>query len=399
MQRKTRAAAALAAALALAATAACTDDAKDGDAAEDSGEVFEETRLVDMVNESSRLLFELESAEARIVQACLEDDDFTVHDQMLFWVHEPEPQESLYEADDWGNWLPTVEEASKYGLGLWAHAEGADPDEVEEYSAYKGHEFADSLEDEMALEGRPVGPDNSAFEALDPQGQYDYYVAYIGEAAALDEYGYLIGEAREAADESEDEVYTGDEFAYEQPEPGGCMREMIDALYGDLRRVEDPEGNKGRSAYWEYRPVNPMDDFANAEDSQTMYDEAIAPVQVELVECLAEHDRHNWEFDEEGSLPIGDYLYELYNGEGSVVGDHPDLPDDAPTDHEGKKAFEIALAVDLAECGDETGYRETAEQAWGDSREAFYVSIEVETYAWQEEVRAILTKAQEELES
>jgi hypothetical protein len=399
MLRTTRAAGAFVAALALAATAACTDDAKDGDAPEGAGVTFEAPRLVDMVNESQRLLYELETAEVRIIQACMELEGFTVHDQFWFSVVEPEPQEELFGAGDWGDWIPSVEEAAEYGFGQWAHDDDADPDAVEEYAAYKGHELGDSPEDELALEGGAGGlPDNSEFEALDPQEQFDWYVAYQGEAAALDENGWLIGEEGEVADD-DDAVYSGDDFAYEQPEPGGCLREMIDALYGELRRVEDPEGSKSRGAYWEYRPVNPMDDFAKAEDSQVMYDEAIAGVQGELVDCLAEHDRHGWEFDEEGSLPVVDYLYELYEGEGSVVGDHPNLPGDAPADHEGKKAFEIAFAVDLAECGDETGYRAIAAQAWADSQEAFYVSIEVETYAWQEEIRGILTKAQEVLES
>ncbi|MDA1360562.1 hypothetical protein O1R50_13075 [Glycomyces luteolus] len=398
MLRKTRAAGALVAALALAAAAACSDDAKGGggDAASDGESAeFEAPRLVDMVNESNRLLYELESAEGRIVQACLEDGGFTVHDQWQFWISEPEEQDELYGADDWGSWLPSVEEASKYGLGAWMHAEGADPDEVDEYADYKGYELESGLTGE-GPEGAGM-PDNSAFEALDPQEQYDWYVAYQGEAAALDEHGYLIGEEGEVASD-DDEIYTGDEFAYVQPEPGGCLREMIDALYDDLRLVEDPEGSKVRGAYWHYRPVNPVDDFANAEDSQIMYDEAIAPVQVELVDCLAEHGLHGWEFDEEGSLPISDYFYELYEGTADVH-DHPNLPDDAPTDFEGKKAFEIAFAVELAECGDETGFRETAEQAWADSQEAFYVSIETATYAWQEGVRAILTKAQEALQS
>ena len=91
MQRKIRAAGALCAALALAAAAACTDDSGGGDGSgpEGAGEVFEEDRLLDMVNESSRLLYDLESAEFRIIQNCLERQDFTVHDQMWFTPTEP----------------------------------------------------------------------------------------------------------------------------------------------------------------------------------------------------------------------------------------------------------------------------------------------------------------------
>jgi hypothetical protein len=398
MLRKTRAIAAVAAALAL--TAACTDDAEqEEEEAAGTGEVFEETRLVDMVNESARLLYELESAEYRIVQTCLEDDGFTVHDQFWFTAYEPEEQETLYGADDWGSWLPPLDEASKYGVGAWATAEGGlGTDAAEEYFEFKGFESEVDMAngDAGASPEGGGGPDNSAFEALSPQEQYDWYVAYLGEAAALDEYGYLIGEEGEVA-EDDGEVYTGDEFSYVQPEPGGCQREMIDALYDDLRLVEDPEGGEVRGAYWEYRPTNPMDDFASIDEANVAYEEAIAGVQGELVDCLAEHGHPGWEFDEEGSLPISDYFYELYEGSADVH-DHPDLPDDAPTDFEGKKEFEIAFAVELAECGDETGYRETAEQAWGDSREAYYLSIETAIFSWQEEIRGILTTAQEVLE-
>lgn len=397
MLRKTRVAGAIAAALALTAAAACTDDATGGDGTpEGAGETFEAPRLIDMVNESHRLLYELESAEHRIVQACLERNGFTVHDQNAFWLHEPEEQEELVRAGDWGNWLPPVEEAARYGLGIWRFDPEADPDEVEAYAEYKGYEL-----DDVALGGGGEGadlPDNSAFEALEPQEQFDWYTAYHGEAAALDEQGYLIGEESAQPEASEGEVFTGDEFSYLQPEPGGCKREMIDALYEDLRLVEDPEGGQIRGAYWYYRPDNPMDDTEALEASQAMFHEGIAGVQTELVDCLAGRDRHGWEFGEESSLPITDYLFELYEG-GSDTNDHPDLPADAPGDFEGKRAFETAFAVDLAECGDETGYRETAEQSWIESQESFYVSIETDAYAWQEEAREILTKAQEVLES
>jgi hypothetical protein len=397
MLRKTRVAGALVAALALAAAAACSDDANSGgdDPAADGGAAESEApRLEDLVNESNRLLYELESAENRIIQACLEDHGFTVHDQLTISVTEPEPEDDLLGAENAGNWPPPLDEATKYGLGWWAHEDEADPDEVEEYEAFKGYDFESDLGAGVTEGGG--APDNSEFDELDPQEQYDWWVAYWGEAAALDENGYLIGEEGAAASD-EDEIYTGDEFSYVQPEPGGCQREMIDALYDDLRLVEDPEGGKSRGAYWHYRPQNPVDDFANGEASKTMYHEAMAEADVALVDCLAEHGHPGWEFDEEHSLPTFDYMLELYDGE-AADHNHPDLPADAPTDYEGKKAFEIAFAVELAECGDETGYREIQKQAWVESQEAFYSSIETEIFAWQEEVTAILTKAQEVLE-
>ncbi|HEX2145339.1 MAG TPA: hypothetical protein VHG10_12610 [Glycomyces sp.] len=397
MRSKSRTVGALGAALALATAAACTDDSEDGGGAAE-GQAFDEASLIDMVNESARLQFELETAESRIVQNCLELQGFTVHDPLWFNVHEPEEQEALYRADDWGSWLPELEEASEFGLGVWAATEGADADEVDAYFEYKGYV------NEGALEGDPGTPsgggpsDDSAFDALDTEQRYDWYVAYFGEATAAQEYGHLTdADTSDDSTDSDGAIDLGGEFDYVQPEPGGCQREMIDALYGDLRLVEDPEGGEYRTANWSYRPPNPMDDFATIDEANVRYREAIAEVQGELVDCLAEHGHPGWEFGEEGSLPLSDYLYELYEGTADVH-DHPDLPEDAPTDFEGKKAFEIAFAVELAECGDETGFRDTAEQAWSDSRNDYYLSIETAVYAWQEEIRGILTKAQEAIE-
>jgi hypothetical protein len=396
MRSRTRACSAFGAALALAAAAACTDDPAGGDAAESPP--FEETRLVDMVNESARLLYELESAESRIIQNCLELQGFTVHDQLWFSATEPEEQETLFGADDWGDWLPEVDEAAEFGVGSWAITdEGRASPELDAYNEHRGIDA--SMDDAMASGGDGGGAsDNAAFEALDPADQYDWYVAYFGEETAAQEFGHLTGEDASGDGGSDSgEIDLGDDFDYVEPEPGGCQREMIDALYEDLHLVEDPEGQEYREATWAYRPVNPMDDFATYEEFDARYLERIAGVQGELVDCLAEHGHPGWEFDEEGSLPIADYFWELYEGTADVH-DHPDLPDDAPSDYEAQKAFEIAFAVELAECGDETGYRETAAQAWADTQEEYYLSIETAIYSWQEEVRAVLTKAQEVIE-
>ncbi|MEV3935455.1 hypothetical protein AB0K52_05675 [Glycomyces sp. NPDC049804] len=394
MLRKTRAAAAL---LALAALAACTEDGK-GDAADGASPDFEAPRLVDMVNESNRLLYELEVAENRIIQACLEEGGLTVHDQFWFDVAEPVEQDEVFRAEDWGNWIPPLEEAEQYGFGVWSRTDGGlGTPEAEEYAEFKGFQ----LDDISAIEGAGGAdmPDNGAFDALSPEDRYAWYVGYFGEPTAAQEWGFLVGaEAADTGGGDDGEIDLGDGFAYVEPEPGGCRREMIDALYeGGLRQVQTPEGQEYRESTWEWRPVNPMDDAAAIEEANRAYDEAMSGVQGELVQCLADRGRPGWEFDEEGTLPFSDYLYELYEGS-SDVHDHPELPADAPTDFEGKKEFEIAFAVDLVECGDQTGYREAAEQAWGDSREDYYVSIETGVYAWQEEVRGILTTAQEVLE-
>jgi hypothetical protein len=402
MQPRIRAAGALFAALALALSA-CSDDAGGGgggDGADDpdAGEVFEEDRLVTMVNESARLLYELENAENRIIQNCLEQGGFDVHDELWFITYEPEKQTALFNEGDWGSWMPEADEAAGYGLGQWSYStEGASDPELDAYREHKG--ILDEA-DALGLEGGAGLPDNSAFEALDPQEQYDWYTAFYGEATAADENGYLLGDdAPEPSNAGGDEEADfGDDFDYVQPEPGGCQREMIDALYDDLRLVEDAEGQEYRTANWAWRPDNPMDAADSIEAAGAAYDEAMVPVRTALIDCLEGKGRSGWEFGEEGSLPLNEYFTELYEGEADVH-DHPQLPDDAPSDYEGKKEFEIAFAVDLAACGDETGYSATAAQEWADSRNDLYLSIETAVYAWQDEVRAALETAQDVIES
>lgn len=396
-------------AVALAATAACSGgDGTDGPGGDEGGGTaagsFDEARLVEMVNETHRLTAELDAVELRLMQRCLEDRGFTVHDQ-LYFAPQPEPAETetLFDYYPYDGWLLEKEEAERFGFGSWSWTdEGRDSDLAAEYDEYRGVETGDG--DGAFAAGSPeaggAGFENDAFEALSPQDQYDWYVAFYGEAIAADENGYLVGEDRAPAEEADEgEIDMDEQPDYVEPEPGGCKREMIDALYEGLELVvEGGEGEEYSAAYWHYRPATPTEDFAAMAEVKTRYRERIAGAEGDLVDCLAERGRPGWAFDEEGSLPISDYLYELYTGEADVH-DHPDLPDDAPADYEGKLAFEIALAVDVAECGDETGFRETAHQAHEDTQADYYLSIETETYAWQDQIRGILTHAQELLEA
>ncbi|MCC3763657.1 hypothetical protein K3N28_11305 [Glycomyces sp. TRM65418] len=397
MRRNTRAAGALVAALVLAAAAACTGDAGSGADDADAGKAYDDDRLADMANESARLLYELESAENRIIQHCLERRDFTVHDQFWFSAVEPEEQDSLLDSYSWGSWLPEADEAAEFGTGGWAMTdEGRDSDAIDAYYAHEG--IDPELEGDLRA-GNSALLDNGEFEALSPQEQYDWYAAFYGEALAASEHGHLVGAEAPTGGSADTGGIDVDDFAYVAPEPGGCQREMIDALYDDLRLVEETEADaEYRYAYWEYRPENPVDDFGTFEEYRVRFREAIAGVQGALVDCLAERGHPGWEFDEEGALPVTDYFYELYEGPGSVVGDFPDLPEDAPADYEGKKAFEIAFAVDLAACGDETGFRETADRAWEDMVKDYYLSIETSVYAWQDEIRDLLAAAQDVME-
>lgn len=399
MKLRTRAVGALAFALTLAAAAACTDDAKNGgDAAE--GQASDEDRLLEMVNESSRIESELDTIQLRIVQRCLEDAGFAVHDEVELMGWEAGEITDLFTDYPFAQFMPTTADAEAEGFGFWAETEEAQAEEGADTNA--ATEVQDGIE-EM--------PDNSAWEALSPQEQYDWYEAFHGAEAAEEYYAFLIdpdapnpheeGGRGGSGDTGEDgEIGISDGPVYTAPEPGGCEREMIDALYGDgLRLVEEIGLESGETeAYWQYRPENPTWNEEAMEGIQAEYRERIVDVEAALVDCLAERGHPDWEFNEWGSLPIEGYFYELYWGE-DEAGDHPLVPDDVPDDFEGKKAHEIELATDFAECGDESGYRETASQAYTDTQVEYFESVETATYAWQEEMRSILETAQKLLEA
>jgi hypothetical protein len=83
--------------------------------------------------------------------------------------------------------------------------------------------------------------------------------------------------------------------------------------------------------------------------------------------------------------------------EGETVPGMPEHPEDMPEDYEGQREYEIEMAVDFAECGDETGFREAAATAWEELLAERYQALEQDLYAWQDEMRTALDRAQDVL--
>jgi hypothetical protein len=380
---------------ALAATAACT--ATGGDATEEGADAAEveidAAQLVEMLNESVRLEKELSAAEGRIIAECLEAQGFQVHDQRELGQNEPYEVDSLVDYYPAESFLPEVDIAAEYGFGWWAEtAEMFDSQETQDYyEATWAAEFADD----------PVF-DNSAFESLPDDERRAWSVAYRGEeaTAALEGTGEPTGDDGSSEDGSLD--FGDGDMQYGEPEPAGCQREMIDALHGEPQQVEVEEGFLS----WRWRPEAPVVDYEaiSAEYSSRMVD-----AQGGFLGCVADRGYPGWEFDDSGALAMIDYSSLLYTGEvydpgwlpDDVVVEEdtsppvPDLPEDVPDDFEGKRAYEVEMAVAFAECGDESGYRETATATYDAVMAEQYAAIETETYAWQDEIRELTTKAQE----
>jgi hypothetical protein len=389
-----------------------------------------EDRLLSMLNESSRIESELVTAENRIVQNCLEEAGFTVHEPYSFEDWGTYEQESLAEYAPHEDFLLDLEEAKEYGYGAWADTtEAQESGEAEEYWTHQEEQWQEEEgEDEW------VEPDTTEWDALDPGDQYDWYVAYQGEEYAEyrngsrdsyiasmseeelseEEYEALEEEAaEEEIVEEEGEISVDEEYFDAEPKPGGCQLEMIEALYGEANLVEVTiEEEEGTWSYWKYRPENAAygedDGEAMNEGINADYIAAMSDLQGKYLDCITERGYADFSFDEYNSLPVRMWLYEIYYegvpeeermvSYGDEEQDLPPLPDDMPADYEAKKAFEIQMATDFTECGDEVGYADASEKAYKEANIKAYEAIEEDFYAWQQEMQDALTKAQEMLD-
>jgi hypothetical protein len=380
-----------------AAAAACTESGggSDGDAATTAeGGTVDATGLLEMANESIRLEKELEAAEDRVVAECLEAQGFTVHDLRELGQNDPYELETLVDYYPTDGFLPEADVAAEWGFGWWAETEEMfDSEETQQYSE---ETWAASLDDEPVF-------DNTAFESLPDDERRAWSVAFQGEAAtaALEYTGEGPDDGAGTAEDGSLEF--GDGETPSSPKPGGCQLEMIEALYGEPRQVPIGEGED--YLVWEWRPVAPVVD-QDAIDAD--YAERMADAGGDFLSCLDEAGYPGWEFNETATLAMADYSSMLYTGEpfdpgppmdGEAPADTdppvPDLPEDVPEDFDGKRAFEVDMAVAFAACGDRTGYRETALTTYDAVIGEHYAAIETDTYAWQDQIREFTVAAQE----
>ncbi|MDN3239122.1 hypothetical protein [Glycomyces tritici] len=382
-------------AVALAATAACTASGGDPtDAAETGadGEAVDAAGLLEMANENVRLSKELDAAEDRVIADCLEAQGFEVHDLRELGQHEPYEMQSLVDYYPTDGFLPEANIAAEWGFGWWSQTEEMfDSQETQDY--YEAT-FPDPFADEPVF-------DNSKFESLPDDERRAWRVAYQGEEATA----ALEGTGEPVPDGSSEDgsLEFGDGEVQGEPKPGGCQLEMIEALYGEPQQVElDFDGGY---LVWQWRPVQPEADYDAMEAG---YAEQMADEHAGFLGCIDEAGYPGWEIDDLGRLDMQDYSAMLYTGEpydpGTIPGEEapvdtsppvPDLPEDVPDDFDGKRAYEVDMAVAFAECGDATGYRETALATFDAAVNEQYAAIEVDTYAWQEQIRGYTVKAQE----
>ncbi|GAB3219012.1 hypothetical protein GCM10027447_00780 [Glycomyces halotolerans] len=369
--------AALGAAVVAIATGACAPTETAGEASPEVDPAAA-AELVGLVRDTRLLELELGNAENRIVRTCLEARGFTVHDA---WELADVDVDAAARSEryPYETWLPDAGTAAETGFGLWAGAP----------------EAAGSAEAAAHLErvpGRTDTVDNSAFEGLSEQRRRDWYFAYAGEDWARAHYAaaYLTEGGLAELHRS------GGAPAPADAEPGGCLREMIESLYGETRLTEEAALG-GADDPWNWRPSAPVEEYdLDRQSVLQSWDDRLAGPQAAMLDCLDGRGHADWRFDREGGLPVRRYWQRLYGG-GVAEGDGraavPEPPDDLPGDFEGRRAAEIDMAVDFAACADASGYREAARAAWDVLLYEHYSSVESQLRDWREAVIESLDRA------
>lgn len=378
-------------ALAAAAfTAACTS-AEDGE----SKTIDDESQLLEVVNENRRLESELAESERRLVEDCLEEQGFIVHDELelltRWYVAE---QEALVE-DYPSNFLPDPEVAAEWGFGQWVYS-------TEGWASGAGEEFNDTVGADIPA----LDLDNSAFNDLSVAEKHDWYTAYAGEeyAASIGSFNAPAGED-EATGGSDDGSIVIDPDLQEAVAPGGCLLEMVEALYREPEPVAATGGAVG--TVWSWGPRSPQEE-ADWDALRESYRAAAIEPETAFLECVAAGGWGDWEFDIAGSLPISTYFNQIYYPESEITvvedglvvepGSVPEPPTDLPGDFEGQKAYEIGMAEAFLDCAETTGYREDAETAYRQVQLDLFLSTDEELFVYQDDLHTTIENAQEVIE-
>jgi hypothetical protein len=328
----------------------------------------------------SALAWELVQAETRVARMCMEDRGFEVHDASALHGHMiPDRFEGF--ASPYSR-IPTVEQAGVFGFGGWVF-------------------YTDSEEAREMWEH----PDYLAFIA-DDQGWED-----PDEAAAMQEWQAMDEEYRAAWGEA---FYGPERFAYDQemqvafeedpeaamadlgPQPpfGGCELETLEVVYGGPGTREF----EGEETWYRPLPETPLTwvgDGSVYEELSARY----AQQEEDFLFCVEDRGHGEWAFDDMGWLPTGMYMEGLYGFGGEVEGagaEAPPLSDEAE-DADDPRAFEFAMALDFAECAEESGLRDGTEEAWARLYVERLIDREAEVFAWEQEVQGYLADAQDYL--
>ncbi|WP_157930457.1 hypothetical protein [Glycomyces xiaoerkulensis] len=334
-----------------------------------------------MLTEQSELTAQIAEAQERLILDCVERQGHTVHDgyQSVMWgfgtLEDPIPDAGSVP------WLTLDrEEHAEWGFGVWTST--MDMYGSEEHLEFEELSLPEGLESFATV-------DNSEFEALSDQERFDWYVAYYGRDRAVADNGYLIGEF----DVESDSVLIG------TVEPGGCMGEVAEEL--GIEPEFEPAPDFGDDAgTWTTIPQAPGSEaVATGELDERVVEERSG--DREYLDCLEEAGWGRWEFNRRGSLEVWQFVDSAYGSDPveELSDGLPEPPSDVPSGAEERREWEIGLAGDMWDCVDRTGIDQEHHRAWKSVYGPHFLEFEEEAYAWQEDMRDLIDRAQEMLGS
>ncbi|MCD0446483.1 hypothetical protein LO763_22970 [Glycomyces sp. A-F 0318] len=332
----------------------------------------------------SELSWELTQAETRVAAMCMEDLGFDVHDEnALHGGVTPGRFEGF--ASPYAR-IPTVEQAEEFAFGQWiSFGDSPDAEAVREDPDYLAFTAAEDGWWDPAWDAA-----HEEWQATDEEYRQAWEEAFLGPERVA--YEAAMSEALQAGEDPA-EIDLG-----RQPPFGGCELETIEIVYGGPERWEADDGD-----YWS-RPdtENPLASLGDAGYGE--FSARYVEQEQAFLDCLDERGYGRWEFDEVGRLPTVDYLSRAYPEAIELFGmpddeSVPELTDEAEDllQAEGPEAFEFAMALDFAECAEDSGLRDGTEAAWARMKVEQLIDRETEVYAWEQEIEGYLANAQDHL--
>lgn len=332
----------------------------------------------------STLSWELVQAESRVGAMCMQDEGFTVHDPIALFGNSIPNRFSGF-ASPYSR-IPTVEQAEKFAFGEWVTWTDTDA----ALAMREDPDYIAATADEIGYDEPAWQVEHDEFEAMGEDYAAEWKEAWLG----TERYEWDV-EFQRAMEESDG----GAAFDIEQPPFGGCELETIEIIYGEPELLEREDG----SSFW-LKPGSEESPLTQVGDGQIYEQLSIEYVDEEqaFLDCLADRGQGDWEFDEFGWLPVSQYITKnLYGDTTEVYLDDEleevaELPDGIDTTD--PVAAEFAIALDFAQCAEESGLREGSEELYARLYVEELIGGESEIYAQEQQVKDHLANAQAYIE-
>ncbi|MEU6860491.1 hypothetical protein AB0B28_16675 [Glycomyces sp. NPDC046736] len=279
--------------------------------------------------------------------------------------------------------IPTVEQAEKFAFAAWLFY----TDTPEAAEMRDDPDYLLSVADDNGWFDPAEEDAYEVWSAQDPEYQDAWMEAFKG----TDRFDY----DREMRDAYEEDFDAASERDFgPQPPFGGCELETLDAVYGGPGKSE----SDGEEFWYRPLPETPLTWVGEGK----LYDELsvrYVDEESDFLFCVEERGYGQWEFDDLGWLPTELHLEQFYYPGGNEYGDDVVIPPlaEAAEEFDDPLEYEFAMALDFAECAEDSGLREGTEEAWAKLYIEQFSGREAEVFAWEEGIRDDLANAQDYL--